>query len=78
MWCWVKRQSILENFSNFIEEGLAFYVYDASAGIGDDIYRFQNSNSPGTYLYVGEGERQSILENFPNFIEEGVAFAVVI
>lgn len=40
------------------------------------IYRFQNSNVPGTYLFVGEEERQSIRQNFSNFREEGIAFRV--
>ncbi len=40
------------------------------------IYRFQNLNARGTYIYVAEQERASILANFPNFEEEGVAFNV--
>ncbi len=39
-------------------------------------YRFQNSDRPGTYLFVGEEERQSILQNFTQFQEEGRAFSV--
>jgi Tol biopolymer transport system component len=42
------------------------------------IYRFQNRNVPGTYLFVGEQERQSILSNFPNFVFEGQAFQVAV
>ena len=40
------------------------------------IYRFQNLNARGTYLYVAEQERTSVINNFPNFEEEGVAFQV--
>jgi hypothetical protein len=40
------------------------------------IYRFQNTNEPGTYIYVGEQERQNILANFPQFDEEGFTFKV--
>ncbi len=40
------------------------------------IYRFQNSDVPGTYLFVGPQERDNILANFPNFVEEGFAFRV--
>lgn len=40
------------------------------------IYRFQNLNQLGTYLYVGEEEKQNILGNFPEFKEEGLAFQV--
>jgi Ca2+-binding RTX toxin-like protein len=72
-----ERQGINENFSEeFDEEGLAFYVYDASSDNGTTFYRFQNEDRPGTYLFAGEEERQSILEDFPNFIEEGPAFNV--
>ena len=40
------------------------------------IYRFQNSDLPGAYLFAAEEESQSIRDNFPNFIEEGQAFKV--
>ena len=40
------------------------------------IYRFQNNNIPGTYIYVGERERQNINNNFFDFSEEGLAFKV--
>lgn len=38
------------------------------------IYRFQNKNLSGTYLYVGETEKISIEANYPNFELEGFAF----
>jgi hypothetical protein len=66
--------SIRTNYPNFVEEGIAFYAYNADAQIASDFYRFQNSSQLGTYLFVGETERQTILQNFPNFIEEGIAF----
>jgi hypothetical protein len=40
------------------------------------IYRLQNTNVVGTYLYVGEQERQNIRANNPEFVEEGLAFKV--
>lgn len=40
------------------------------------IYRFQNKNVLGTYLYAGAEEAQNIRNDFPNFTEEGVAFKV--
>ena len=43
-----------------------------------DIYRFQNTSVPGTYIYVGESEAQNIRENFDNFEEEGRAFQVAV
>lgn len=72
-----ERQSLLGNFPEFKEEGLAFQV---GVERGDDLiplYRFQNLNQLGTYLYVGEEEKQNILINFPNFQEEGLAFEVM-
>jgi ELWxxDGT repeat protein len=71
-----ERQSILTNFKNFKEEGLAFYVYGASSGIGTTYNRFQNTSQPGTYLFAGPEESLSILANFKNFVLEGAAFNV--
>ena len=72
-----ERQSINENFSdNFIEEGLAFYVYDNGSGLGQEFSRFHNLDEPGTYVFATGAERDNILANFPNFVDEGFAFAV--
>ena len=49
---------------------------NGGVNLNSPIYRFQNSNVPGTYLFAGEGESQSIRLNNPNFIEEGIAFKV--
>jgi hypothetical protein len=73
-----ESQNIRQNFPNFREEGIAFYVYPGDAGKGIDFYRFQNTLIPGTYIFVGEEERQNILANFPQFVEEGVAFEAFI
>ncbi|MGI0480079.1 CAP domain-containing protein [Geminocystis sp. CENA526] len=40
------------------------------------IYRFQNTDIKGTYLYAGEEEKISIQANYPNFELEGLAFYV--
>ena len=72
-----ERQGINENYSNsFDEEGLAFYVHSAGAGLGTTFYRFHNTGQPGTYIFAGSEERANILENFPSFEEEGAAFEV--
>ncbi len=42
------------------------------------IYRFQNQDKIGTYLFSGEGESENIRQNFPNFVEEGKAFNVAV
>ena len=71
-----ERQTVLNDFPDFVEEGVAFNV---ASGPGDDliaIFRFQNSAIPGTYLYVDEQERQDVLANNPEFTEEGLAFYV--
>ena len=42
-----------------------------------DIYRFQNTAIPGTYLFASQEERESINTNFSeDFNEEGLAFYV--
>ena len=68
-----ESQDIRVNFPNFIEEGIAFYVYGSGAG-ENQFFRFQNSSVPGTYLYATGSEAENIRANFPNFIEEGIAF----
>ncbi len=40
------------------------------------LYRFQNQEQVGTYLYATGGESESIRRNFPQFAEEGFAFFV--
>ncbi|MDJ0903520.1 MAG: alpha/beta fold hydrolase, partial [Xenococcus sp. MO_188.B8] len=63
------------NLANaFNEEGVAFYVYGAGAGIETPFSRFQNSAVPGTYLYATGDEANSIRSDFPNFMDEGFAF----
>ncbi|MDJ0531809.1 MAG: peptidylprolyl isomerase [Xenococcaceae cyanobacterium MO_207.B15] len=72
-----ERASINQDFADsFIEEGLAFYVYEAGSGLGTDFSRFQNRDRPGTYLFATGEERANIRENFTNFEEEGIAFEV--
>jgi len=44
--------------------------------VSSPVYRFQNLNARGTYLYAATQERTSIRTNFPNFDEEGIAFNV--
>jgi mannose-6-phosphate isomerase-like protein (cupin superfamily) len=69
-----ERQLILQNHTNYVEEGIAFNV---AVTAGDDlmpIYRFQNTVVPGTFIYVDESERQSILQNHTDYVEEGIAF----
>lgn len=44
--------------------------------LDSQIYRFQNTAIPGTYIYVGERERENIQQNYTDFYEEGLAFKV--
>ena len=72
-----ERQSINANFSSsFNEEGIAFFVFSASSGIGETLTRFQNSDLPGTFIFASPSESNLIRSNFPQFIEEGAAFNV--
>ena len=73
-----ESQNIETNFSSsFLNEGVAFYVYSADSNQGSPIYRFQNEDVSGTYLFAGENEKNNIIENFDNFQLEGVAFNVM-
>ena len=75
-----ERQNINQNLAtSFREEGIAF---NAALEANDELialYRFQNTQRPGTYLFVGEEERNSINAD-PNlsnsFTEEGIGFYV--
>ncbi|BAQ64220.1 antibiotic biosynthesis monooxygenase [Geminocystis sp. NIES-3709] len=69
-----ERQSILQNYPTFVDEGEAFKVATQTNDDLISIYRFRNEDLPGAYIYVGEEERQSILEDYPNFVDEGLAF----
>lgn len=44
--------------------------------LNSSMYRFQNLDRLGTYLFVDEVERQNVINNFPQFKEEGYAFNV--
>lgn len=44
--------------------------------LNSPLYRFQNLDRLGTYLFVDEVEKQNVLNNFPQFQEEGYAFNV--
>lgn len=44
--------------------------------LNQSIYRLQNNERLGTYLYVGEEEANNIRQNFPQFRSEGLAFQV--
>ncbi|MEY2985219.1 MAG: hypothetical protein RLZZ568_1836 [Cyanobacteriota bacterium] len=69
--------SIRENYTNFVEEGIAFQVATAQTDPRlQPFYRFQNTTPgrEGTYLFAGTEEAVSIRENYPNFVEEGLAF----
>ncbi|WP_017295138.1 peptidylprolyl isomerase [Geminocystis herdmanii] len=44
--------------------------------LNSPLYRFQNLDRLGTYLFADDAERQDILNKFPQFKEEGYAFNV--
>ncbi len=64
------------NQSDFVLEGVAFYAHGANSGSGNDYYRFENNELPGTYLFTEAVERSSILTNFPVFEDQGTVWAV--
>lgn len=49
---------------------------DLSMFMDTPIYRLQNLDRPGTYLYAGEEEVRNIGRNYPQFQLEGLAFNV--
>ena len=61
-----------------VDDTFSVIVNPINDNNGFDIqyYRFQNTDVPGTYIFVDEVERQNILVNFQSFEEEGAAFKV--
>lgn len=57
------------------DSGVASETFSSSE-LNAPLYRFQNQNLPGTYLFAGLSERQNIMNNHPEFTEEGFAFRV--
>ena len=53
-------------------------VFSVNNRLDTDIYRFQNTDIPGTYFFAGPEESENIRANLPNFIEEGMAFKVAV
>ncbi len=47
-----------------------------SSVLNSPVYRFQNTNQPGTYLFAGGEESNNIRFNYPEFKDEGFAFNV--
>ena len=52
------------------------YEYAENQLLDTPLYRLQNTEQFGTYLYVGYEERQQILANYHQFDDEGFAFSV--
>ena len=68
--------SILEE-SNFSLE--SFNSLDSNSLLSfldTQLYRFQNSQVPGTYVFATLEERNRIIQDFPQFNLEGEAFTV--
>ncbi|MBL1209034.1 MAG: hypothetical protein FWJ34_04710 [Geminocystis sp. GBBB08] len=51
-------------------------INETDSLLNEPIYRFQNQNQLGTYLYTAEKEKTNIESNFFNFKLEGLAFFV--
>ncbi|MGK7896282.1 MAG: M10 family metallopeptidase [Xenococcus sp. (in: cyanobacteria)] len=66
------------NELNFATDFTWFTQDNSITPLNTPILRLQNSQIPGTYLFVGQEEGQSICGNFSYFIEEGIAFNVAI
>ena len=64
------------NIENHINADFTSESHLLTPTLDFNLNRFQNTDIPGTYLYVGETESQEIRDNFPNFTEEGLAFKV--
>ncbi|ELS03707.1 hypothetical protein Xen7305DRAFT_00034310 [Xenococcus sp. PCC 7305] len=65
----------------FNNEKLSYVFFkknSRSASLDTPIYRFQNSEIPGTYLLVTEEEAHNIRDNFPIFNDEGIAFKAAV
>jgi lysyl endopeptidase len=71
----LERDSILQNYPQYVLEGTAWYAEQGSAGGGSPLYRFRTNN--GSHIYTAyESEKASILANYPSFVLEGPAYYV--
>ena len=61
----------LEDSSNYSDE-----IFVAQVFYDDPLFRFQNTEKPGTYLFADTVESESIRANYPQFVEEGFAFDI--
>jgi len=66
----VNSNSSLNNSSNLTS------TINVDSLLNSPIYRFQNQNKLGTYVFVSAQEGQNIINNYPQFKQEGFAFAV--
>ncbi|SDU38521.1 trypsin-like serine protease [Halopseudomonas salegens] len=69
-----ERDNVIERFSSFIYEGVAFYAYPASRSGLSPVYRFFNEATGSHFYTISQAERDSVIERFPSYIYEGVAW----
>lgn len=72
----VEKNSVVENLSNYIFEGVAYEAADPIAGIDgvSTVHRFLNQNT-GVHLYtIDETEKNYVIENLSNYSYEGEVF----
>jgi peptidyl-prolyl cis-trans isomerase A (cyclophilin A) len=63
-------------FGQTVQDTFSVSINNRLDLLDTQLFRFQNTELPGTYLFVGQEERQNIQANFPQFLEEGPAFKV--
>ncbi len=72
----VNSRSLGREVGNAVFEQAQLFINGAIATeplLDTPIFRLQSNQTPGTYLYTGEGERNNILADF-DYTDEGIAF----
>gem|GEM_PF-2265499 len=72
-----EKNDIINNYSWFRYEGIAFYAYAPDGSAPDDalpVYRFYNNSTGGHFFTINEAEKDTIVLNYPWFRYEGVAW----
>jgi hypothetical protein len=69
-----EKNYAIQNFSDFVYEGVGFYSFSNSQPGNLPVYRFYNTITSGHFFTISESEKSYVMQNFPDFVYEGVGF----
>jgi len=69
-----EKNAVIQNYSEFIFEGVGFYASLVAQPGMLPVYRFFNNNSGGHFYTIDESEKNIVIQNYGSFTFEGVSF----